>query len=90
MELTQEQREREKQMIDNPMRWPLLRLPLKNHQQREAHGWPTLGRLATGMSWPSEERTVYVGPIYDPITKDTECLTFANTDALLDAGWVVD
>lgn len=90
MELTPEQREREKAFIDNPLRWPLLRLPVKNRQERGEHGFPKLGRITCGMSWDTDERTVYIGSMYDPITEDTERVTYPSTDALLDAGWVID
>lgn len=87
MQTTTDQRERTKAMIDDPMRWPMLVLPLKNPERRQPGGWPLLGSLRTGMSWQDSTRVVYIGTMYEP---GSETETYETTDALLDAGWIVD
>lgn len=87
MNLTPEQRQKEKEFIDNPMGWPMLVLPVKRYN---GSGAPELGRMHTGMAWRSAERTVYLATIYEKVTDETERVVYENTDALLDAGWIVD
>lgn len=76
-------------LIDDPMKWPLLILPMRNSSDKDTTGLPRLGYLATGMMWPDEKRVMFLGTIYDK-PSDCEKVVFENTDALLEAGWRVD
>lgn len=88
-----ERRKRDKAMIDDPQRWPHLRLPLKNPSRYngERHA-QAFGYLMAGMDWSSHERVVYHGTIFDPPAgaEASHCEHYEDTDALLDAGWKVD
>jgi len=91
--LTAERRTREKAMIDDPMKWPLLVLPMKNLEERDKTGFPPIGFLRAGMEWDTTERVLHLGSIHtigDTKADHTNTITFKDTDALLDAGWVVD
>jgi hypothetical protein len=80
--------ERDREMIENPMRWPNIRLPLKNPSRYDTDIDRAFGVLVTGMTWPSEKRAVHIGNLFMPLGDETE--EYENVDALLDAGWVVD
>ena len=80
--------DRDRRMINDPMGWPQLRLPVKNPGRYDSDVDNAFGVLDTGMAWPDERRIVHVGNLYLPLGEKTE--EYESTDALLDAGWVVD
>ena len=76
----------DKEMIEHPERWPLgPLLPVKNRKKPTEDGWPLLGII-----WSDDPTYVYVGILgltdYETCPKER----YADVDALLDAGWVVD
>jgi hypothetical protein len=79
--------ERDRDAINNPREWPQLRLPMKNPGRYNSDK-PSLGWLFTGYEWPSDERVVHVGNIFDKDSPDVE--VYSDTEAMLDAGWTVD
>ena len=56
--------ERDREMVNNPMGWPQMRLPMKNpgrlgiRSEGSYLDLPSLGWLFTGVEWPGDERTV--------------------------------
>ena len=78
--------ERDREMVNNPMGWPQMRLPMKNPGRYNTEQ-SNLGWLFTGMEWPSAERTVYIGNIFGESHDEEQ---YQDTEAMLDAGWVVD
>ena len=79
--------ERDREMVNNPMGWPQLRLPMKNPGRYNTEQ-PNLGWLWASMEWPGDERTVYFGNIFDRDSSGSE--VYQDTEAMLDAGWTVD
>jgi hypothetical protein len=78
---------REKEMIDTPTRWPLMRLPLKRWV--DGQSWPQLGFLTCGMEWAGPAREVHLGTVFDD-PGSMETILYASTDLLLADGWFVD
>jgi hypothetical protein len=86
-------REEEKAMMQDPMRWPHIVLPVK--RRREGQSWPDVGIMLVsrvdaelkGVVKPE----VYLRSLYDkePLS-ETEIIQYPDFDALLDDGWVVD
>lgn len=87
-DLETQERERNRAMIEDPMSWPLLVLPMKNSRVPDEDGFPRLGYITAGMtSHEGTERVIHLGPMYAP---NGETEAYQDVDALLDAGWVVD
>jgi hypothetical protein len=78
---------RDVEMIDDPMRWPQMRLPVKNPDRYNTDK-PSLGWLFAGMEWEGRERVVHLGNVFDAAASGEE--RYQDTWALVDAGWVVD
>lgn len=79
--------ERDREIINNPMRWPQMRLPMKNPKRYNTDR-PSLGWLFAGMEWQDDERTVHLGNIFDKGAAGTE--VYRDTEEMLDDGWTVD
>jgi hypothetical protein len=101
-----ERRERMKSMMENPRvrpdgrAWPMWPwLPIKNYRERQPNGFPKLGAMhADHLFDPksgSKPRVYQTNPDFiarRPYFPQPEWTyeEFADTDALLDAGWEVD
>lgn len=84
--------ERDREMILNPLRWPLLVLPLV--RKTETYGTDSdLAVFAPGLSVrvikPDEPIEIRLCNMYGDL-KDAPRKEYANVDALLADGWQVD
>jgi hypothetical protein len=81
---------RDKQMILNPMRWPLLVLPLKKSDPFQPGNMavfaPPLNTERIAEDQPIEIR---IGTMYDKLW-NLPTISYPNVDALLADGWKVD
>lgn len=83
-------RENEIDMINDPKKWPMWPfLPLKKHGQT---GFLSCAVLIEQKRENNEIKIFKGVTIYDNIEKikSSESETFPNTEALVDAGWMVD
>jgi hypothetical protein len=81
---------RDKQMILNPMRWPLLCLPLKKANPMQEGNCAYFAPPISAQKISEDEAiTIRIGTIYDNIEACPE-KTYENVDALLADGWRVD
>ena len=86
--LTNEEHERHRKMILDPMKWPVMWLPLKRH--REGGGYD-VAVLGTATKDEKQELNIFINlTIFGSEVGDVEEKTYTDVDALLDDGWIVD
>jgi hypothetical protein len=87
---TPERRALDKERIDDPLSWPMMRLPVKNPGRYNTDK-PHMGYLFTGSEWGTEWRTITLANVFTD-GEDTPPRTeeYESTDAMLDAGWTID
>jgi len=79
---------KDRDMIIQPGRWPLLYLPLK---RRVEGGWPEIATLMTATYDDTAELMIRINwSVMGPVSGDVTEKTFKNVDELLADGWVVD
>jgi len=82
-------REDHRAMILDPFKWPHLVLPIKRYKD---------GQMDTALVFAGMERLKPSDPIqvklnttiFGPLPGESKMTVYANVDALLDDGWVVD
>jgi hypothetical protein len=86
---TATRRAQDREMIEDPLRWPQLRLPLKNPARYNTER-PAFGFLEpVGATWGDDpRRPLYLGNIFSGPDGHTDW--YDDVDALLDDGWTVD
>jgi len=84
-------RERHRNMILSPDRWPHMYLPLKRPGEHKL-GWQVAILFEPVESHPDEEFVVLKNMTIFGLAIDGEAeeIKYAGVDALLDDGWVVD
>lgn len=82
--------------IKSPPLWPLWpRLPMKNLRRTEpgfegeGHGF-IFDPVTPGEEPETEEVVLYLTAVHNPVTAATKTITFANAEAVVEAGWIVD
>lgn len=85
--MTVASRERHRDMILNPLKWPRLVLPLV---RRNEFSDVALFAPAKNKVDPDKPIKIYFANLWDSKWMERETKEYPNIDALLDDGWVVD
>lgn len=90
MNATERERQRNREMILSPYKWPLFYLPLKRKRKGD-DGFPEIALLRSAVSKDTYPLHVDINrTIYGPISGEVKEVVYENVDALLDDGWEVD
>jgi len=88
--MTAAERAKHREMILNPLRWPNIVLPLKRGNPFDAGNTavfaPNLGVNTISDDAPIE---ILIGTLFDKLN-ELPRKSYADVDALLDDGWIVD